>query len=78
MQFLKNLFKSSNFWPIVIVLFFALLAGRTLLTSGYFNMHDDLQLMRQLEMEKCFYDRKDHIEFMVSDIFEKKIMKTPI
>lgn len=56
MQFLKNLFKSSNFWPIVIVLLFALLAGRTLLTSGYFNMHDDLQLMRQLEMEKCFYD----------------------
>lgn len=56
MQFLKNLFKSSNFWPLIIVLFFALLAGRTLLTKGYFNMHDDLQLMRQLEMEKCFKD----------------------
>ena len=55
-QLVKNLFKSSNFWPVVVVLLFALLAGRTLLTSGYFNMHDDLQLMRQLEMEKCFYD----------------------
>lgn len=56
MNFLKNIFKSSNFWPVVIVLLFALLAGRTLMTPGYFNMHDDLQLMRQLEMEKCFYD----------------------
>lgn len=55
-QLVKNLFKASNFWPIVIVILFSLLAGRTLMTPGYFNMHDDLQLMRQLEMEKCFYD----------------------
>lgn len=42
--------------PVLIILVFALLAGRSLLAPGYFNMHDDLQMMRQLEMEKCFLD----------------------
>jgi len=42
---------------ILIVLFAGILAARTLLfQSGYFKMHDDLQMMRQLEMEKCFMD----------------------
>ena len=48
--------KNKLLFPIFIVIFAALLAGRTLLTSGYFKMHDDLQMMRQLEMEKCFLD----------------------
>ena len=56
MKLLKKLFSNHNFWPLVIVIFVALLAGRTLLTPGYFKMHDDLQMMRQLEMEKCFLD----------------------
>jgi hypothetical protein len=56
MKFFRRLFLSSNFWPLIIILFFALLAGRYLLQPGYFNMHDDLQMMRQLEMEKCFKD----------------------
>lgn len=56
MKLLKKLFSNQNFWPLVIVVFTALLAGRTFLTSGYFKMHDDLQMMRQLEMEKCFLD----------------------
>lgn len=56
MKFLQKIFKHPNFWPIVVVLFFTFLATRTLFTSGYFNMHDDLQMMRQLEMEKCFLD----------------------
>ncbi len=56
MKLLRNIFKNPNLWPVIIVLFFALIAGRSLLTSGYFNMHDDLQMMRQLEMEKCFKD----------------------
>lgn len=42
--------------PLLIVVLFSLLAGRHLLTPGYFNMHDDLQMMRQLEMEKCLLD----------------------
>ena len=56
MKLLKKLFSNQNFWPIVIIVFAAILAGRTLLTPGYFKMHDDLQMMRQLEMEKCFLD----------------------
>ena len=57
MKYFRKLRKHPNFWPIVIVIFFAILAGRSLIfQSGYFNMHDDLQMMRQLEMEKCFLD----------------------
>src|SRR3989344_7137682 len=56
MSFLRKIISRPNFWPLVIVIFFGLLAGRTLLPPGYFNMHDDLQMMRQLEMEKCFLD----------------------
>lgn len=49
--------SSKNFLPVVVVIFFAVLASRTLIfQKGYFNMHDDLQMMRQLEMEKCFLD----------------------
>ncbi len=56
MKFLRRITSLSNFWPIILVVFLGFLAGRVLLTSGYFNMHDDLQMMRQLEMEKCFRD----------------------
>src|SRR4029078_11740295 len=54
---LIRLLTSKNSLPILIVLLFGILASRTLLfQSGYFNMHDDLQMMRQLEIEKCFQD----------------------
>lgn len=57
MKYFQKILKSPNFWPLLIVVFFAVLAGRTLIfEKGYFNMHDDLQMMRQLEMEKCFFD----------------------
>jgi hypothetical protein len=57
MGFVKKLFRKENFLPILLVVISALLAGRTLIfEKGYFNMHDDLQMMRQLEMEKCFFD----------------------
>jgi len=57
MKYFRKLRKHPNFWPLVIVIFFGILAGRYLIFhSGYFNMHDDLQMMRQLEMEKCFLD----------------------
>lgn len=47
----------KHIWSLLIILFAGILASRTLLfQSGYFNMHDDLQMMRQLEMEKCFKD----------------------
>ena len=50
-------FKHPNFLPLAFVVVLGILASRTLLfQSGYFNMHDDLQMMRQLQMEKCFED----------------------
>lgn len=57
MKFIKKIIKSDNFWPLVVIVFAFLLSSRTLIfQKGYFNMHDDLQMMRQLEMEKCFLD----------------------
>ncbi len=53
---LLKLYTRPDFWPILTVIVAALLAGRGLMGEGYFNMHDDLQMMRQLEMEKCFLD----------------------
>lgn len=41
---------------IAIVVLLAVLAGHDLLRAGYFNIHDDLQMMRQLAMEECFKD----------------------
>jgi len=47
----------KHFWTVLIVLIAGILASRTLLfQKGYFNMHDDLQMMRQLQLEKCFMD----------------------
>ncbi len=43
---------------LILVLFSALLASRWLFKPGYFLMHDDLQMMRQLQMEKCWQDRQ--------------------
>jgi hypothetical protein len=52
-----NLLSQRHFLPLLIVLILGVLAARTLLfQSGYFTMHDDLQMMRQLQMEKCFQD----------------------
>jgi len=57
MEKIRKFVKNANFWPILIVMFAGVLAGRSLIfESGYFKMHDDLQMMRQLELEKCFKD----------------------
>lgn len=57
MNFLQKIIKSANFLPLLVVIVFGILASRSLIfESGYFNMHDDLQMMRQLQMEKCFLD----------------------
>lgn len=56
MKRLRRVIRHPNFWPLVIVVLVGLLAGKGLFGPGYFNMHDDLQMMRQLEMEKCFLD----------------------
>lgn len=56
MKRLMKLTSKPDFWPLVVVILVGIFASRTLFGSGYFNMHDDLQVMRQLEMEKCFLD----------------------
>jgi len=49
--------KKSSCFFILLVIVSALLASRTLFkNNSYWIMHDDLQMMRQLEMEKCFQD----------------------
>ena len=57
MKRLLKIITNKHFFPLLIVIFFAVLAGRSLFfESGYFNMHDDLQIMRQFQLEKCFLD----------------------
>ncbi len=55
-SFLTKLVSLPDFYFLLVVLISSFLASRTLFTPGYFNMHDDLQMMRQLQMEKCFLD----------------------
>ncbi len=55
-QLLRRITSHPDFLALVAVFFFAWLAAKPLFGSGYFNMHDDLQMMRQLNMEKCFID----------------------
>lgn len=57
MKFIENIFKTPKRLGLLLVVVIAILAARTLIfQGGYFNMHDDLQMMRQLQMEKCFLD----------------------
>lgn len=57
MKYFFKMIINKNFLSILLVTGFAVLAARSLIfQSGYFKMHDDLQMMRQLEMEKCFSD----------------------
>ncbi len=42
--------------PFLLIIFLALPAARYLLGQGYFNMHDDLQVMRIYQFEKCLAD----------------------
>jgi len=42
--------------PIILIILLILPAARFLFGSGYFSMHDDLQVMRLYEMEKCMRD----------------------
>lgn len=51
-----SLFRHRLFWP-VLLLILIIPTCRFLVKPGiYWNMHDDMQMIRQLEMEKCFQD----------------------
>lgn len=41
---------------LIVLIIIPILVGLPLLKSGYFSMHDDVQVMRLYEMEKCFKD----------------------
>ena len=57
MRKILKLILNKNSVPLFVVLVFGILAARSLIFQpGYFIMHDDLQMMRQLQMEKCFLD----------------------
>ncbi len=47
--------KSISFW-IILVILLAIPSFSTLLQPGYFGMHDDIQIMRIYEMDKCIKD----------------------
>ena len=49
-------FIKKRFW-FILSFIFTLPAVWFLFKPGiYWNMHDDMQMIRQLEMEKCLYD----------------------
>jgi len=48
--------KIKNNIPLALVIIIVILAGLALFKPGYFSMHDDVQVMRLYEMEKCFKD----------------------
>lgn len=52
MSFLSK-YKNNIF---IIVLLISIPAFFALLKPGYWNMHDDMQLIRQLQLEKCILD----------------------
>lgn len=41
---------------LILFIIFSLLIGWQLLRPGYYSMHDDLQVMRLYEMDRCFKD----------------------
>lgn len=46
---------NKYFYPLLIIIF-ACLLGWQLFRPGYFPMHDDLQVMRAYQMDRCFQD----------------------
>jgi hypothetical protein len=54
MNFTK-IIKNKFFWPILTFILI-IPAFAFLFKPGYYNMHDDMQMVRQLELEKCFQD----------------------
>lgn len=51
-----NMGKNKNILGLTVVLLLSLVVCFNLFRPGYFSMHDDLQVMRLYQMEKCFQD----------------------
>lgn len=52
----EKLNKIKKYIPFILLMIVVLLAGQALLRPGYFSMHDDVQVMRLYEMERCLED----------------------
>lgn len=53
---LAKLFHNRFFWPILLLILIIPSFNFLLKPGLYWNMHDDMQMIRQLEMEKCLKD----------------------
>ncbi len=53
---MKKIIKHKYFWPIITILLTIPAIFFLLRPNIYFNMHDDMQMIRQLELEKCIQD----------------------
>ena len=53
---LAKLFHHRFFWPILLIILIFPTFNFFLKPGLYWNMHDDMQMIRQMEMEKCFKD----------------------
>lgn len=52
---LKNLPKKTWFW-VALLLLLSIFSFKSLFQPGYFFMHDDMQPIRVLQIDKCFKD----------------------
>lgn len=52
---MKKFLKTKTIWYIAVIII-SIPAFFALLKPGYYNMHDDMQIIRQLELEKCLND----------------------
>lgn len=53
---LAKLFHNRFFWPILLIILIIPTFKFFLKPGLYWNMHDDMQIVRQLEFEKCLKD----------------------
>lgn len=53
---LARIIKSRIFWPLLLLILIVPTFSFLLKPGLYWNMHDDMQLIRQMEMEKCLSD----------------------
>lgn len=53
---MQKYFNHKFFWPILTILLTLPAIFFLLRPNIYYNMHDDMQMIRQLEMEKCLKD----------------------
>jgi len=46
----------KKYWPFILIFFLSLLASWPLLKQGFFTIQDTLQILRLVQMDKCFQD----------------------